>query len=112
LYQSFSIATFVAAAFADVDNTTVQFTWSDLTPNATTPVIYQLNSNASNVGTLTYQSTVHFAQRVWSYEFTNLVPKGVQPSVIESSAIVAALIVSAVAVVLFAVVFVRNRYVE
>jgi CHASE1-domain containing sensor protein len=109
LYQSFSINSFVAAAFAGIDNKTVQFTWRDLTADATTPIIYQLNANATNVGVLTYQLTVHFAQRTWSYEFANLITQSASSSVIESLIGVVVLLVCAIAVLLFTVIFVRNR---
>lgn len=97
------------SAFAGYDNSTVQFTWRDLTAESeNASLVYELNGDATNVGQLHFVETIAFAQRVWQFEFRDLgSPNG--SKLVSPAIFVALLSVVEIVIIVLTVLFVRNR---
>jgi hypothetical protein len=101
---------FVVSALEGFDNSTIQLTWRDLhpdTPNAT--IVFAWNSNASNIGSLSYVKNITFAQRSWQFEFRNVLSASTLMTAADGAQLGALAIAQILAVVL-TVLCVRYRY--
>jgi CHASE1-domain containing sensor protein len=109
LVQIVLLPLLVQAALSDYDNTTIQLIWRDLMPDdGNGTIMFELNSNATNVGSLYLVETLEIAQRSWQFEFHNLLVPNVATEAADGS-IITALLLALIIVILSTFFFVKSR---
>lgn len=111
LGQGFFIEVFAVTALAGFDNSTIQLIWRDITSgiadNAT--ILYSLNANASDIGSLSYVTQLPFYQRLFQFEFRNIDDGH---DTLQNAGILTALLVAVIIDIVAIVLFFRYRYVS
>jgi hypothetical protein len=130
LAQGFFLDTFAVTAFEGFDNSTVQLVWRDLTEGAHSAVaccdrsharafvagvlanetvLVEVNTNQTDVGSLSYTTSFTFLGRVFELDFRNI-DDG--QAMLQNAAILTALLVALIIDVIVTVLFFRNRCVR
>lgn len=73
VYQNFFVDMFIINSLQDINNSTLEIKWKDLTDDASTLKMYHLNENAEEIGSLYFEKQINFAGRKWLLELRNVI---------------------------------------